>query len=168
MTYPEGACRILSMMLSRWWSLSAAARISHAPRCPTSTTAWRYAARQVGLLQPRAWPGLGELASWGAIAPALRSKLQAIPTPTVRELASFDDWHRRPCGVGYGTRGGTSRGAGAGSRYLKVICQHPGCGYQVRLTRKWLALGAPRCPLIGHGDLVLEAAARALDDGVGA
>ena len=130
--------------------------------------AWRYAARQVGLLQPRAWPGLGELASWGAIAPALRSKLQAIPTPTVRELASFDDWHRRPCGVGYGTRGGTSRGAGAGSRYLKVICQHPGCGYQVRLTRKWLALGAPRCPLIGHGDLVLEAAARALDDGVGA
>ena len=27
----------------------------------------------------------------------------------------------------------------AGSRYLKVTCQHPGCGYQVRLTRKWLA-----------------------------
>ena len=115
--------------------------------------AWRYAARQVGLLQPRAWPGAGELASWGA--PALRSKLQAIPAPTERVPAAYHDWQRRPCGVGYGTRGGTSRGEGAGSRYLKVTCQYPGCGYQVRLTRKWLALGAPRCPL-GHGDLVLE------------
>ena len=38
-TCPEGACRILSMMLSRWLSSSAAARISHAPRYPTSTTA---------------------------------------------------------------------------------------------------------------------------------
>ena len=48
------------------------------------------------------------------------------------------------------------RGAGAGSRYLKVTCQHPGCGYQVRLTRKWLALGTPRWPLVGHGNLALE------------
>ena len=118
--------------------------------------AWRYAARQVGLLQPRAWPGVGELASWGAIAPALRRRLQGIPEPTERAPAAYFDWHRRPCGVGYGTRGGTSRGAGAGSRYLKVTCQHPGCGYQVRLTRKWLALGAPRCPIVGHGNLVLE------------
>ena len=31
------------------------------------------------------------------------------------------------CGVGSGTRGGTSRGEGSGSRYLKVVCQHPGC-----------------------------------------
>ena len=106
--------------------------------------AWRYAARQVGLLEPRAWPGLGELADWGAIAPPLRSKLQAIPEPTERAPAEYYDWHRRPCGVGYG------------SRYLKVICQHPGCGYQVRVTRKWLALGAPRCPIVGHGSLTLE------------
>ena len=39
---------------------------------------------------------------------------------------------------------------------LSVICRQPGCGYQVRVTRKWLALGAPRCPRTGHGDLVLE------------
>ena len=58
--------------------------------------------------------------------------------------------------AGHGTRGGTSRGEGAGSRYLKVICRQPGCGYQVRVTRKWLALGAPRCPRPDHGDLVLE------------
>ena len=101
--------------------------------------AWRYAARQVGLLRPRAWPDLGELASWEEIAPALRRRLQGIPAPTERAPAHFDDWHRRRCGVGYGSRGGTSRGEGAGSRYLKVTCQHPGCGYQVRLTRKWLA-----------------------------
>ena len=96
------------------------------------------------------------MASWGAIAPALRRRLQGIPEPTERAPAAYLDWHRRPCGVGYGTRGGTSRGVGAGSRYLKVTCQHPGCGYQVRLTRKWLALGAPRCPIVGHGSLTLE------------
>ena len=75
--------------------------------------------------------------SRGAIAPTLRSKLQAIPAPTERAPAEYYDWHRRPCGMGYG------------SRYLKVVCQHPGCGYQVRITRKWLALGAPRCPRLG-------------------
>ena len=60
------------------------------------------------------------------------------------------DWHRQGCGAGYGTRGGTSRGEGSGSRYLKVVCQHPGCGYQVRVTRKWLALGTPQCPIADH------------------
>ena len=118
---------------------------------------WRYAARQVGLLKPRARPDAGELADWGAISPGVRAKLQAIPEPTERAPAEFwDDWHRRPCGAGYGTRGGVSRGEGAGSRYLKVVCQVPGCGYQVRMTRKWLALGAPRCPIVGHGEMVLE------------
>ena len=58
-----------------------------------------------------------------------------------------------------------SRGEGAGSRYLKVVCQVPGCGYQVRVTRKWLALGAPRCAIVGHGELVLERPAQA--NGVG-
>ena len=118
--------------------------------------AWRYAARQVGLLQPRAWPDARELADWGAIAPGLRGKLQAIPEPTEPPPAYYQEWHRRRCGVGYGSRGGTSRGEGTGSRYLKVSCRHPGCGYQVRITRKWLALGAPCCPLAGHGNLVLE------------
>ena len=60
--------------------------------------------------------------------------------------------------MGYGTRGGTSRGEGSGSRYLKVICPYPGCGYQVRITRKWLALGAPLCPA-GHGSMELERSA---------
>ena len=114
---------------------------------------WRFAARQVGLLKPRARPSPGELAAWSSIVAPLRRKLQAIPVPTERVPAEYFDWHRRPCGVGYGTRGGTSRGEGSGSRYLKVICPHPGCGYQVRVTRKWLALGAPLCPA-GHGSMV--------------
>ena len=117
---------------------------------------WRYAARQVGLLNPRAAPEAGELADWSAISPAIRGALQAISEPTERAPAEFyADWHRRPCGAGYGTRGGTSRGEGSGSRYLKVMCRVPGCGYQVRVTRKWLEWGAPLCPRAGHGRMVL-------------
>ena len=130
---------------------------------------WRYAARQVGLLNPRAWPDAGELAAWTAIAPVLRAKLQRIPEPTEPAPADFsEDWDRRPCGAGYGSRGGTSRGAGSGSRYLKVVCQVPGCGYQVRITSKWLALGAPRCAIVGHGELGLAGTAQAGERSAGA
>lgn len=31
-----------------------------------------------------------------------------------------------------------------GTRMLKVTC--PGCGYQVRTTRKWIEIGLPTCP----------------------
>lgn len=50
----------------------------------------------------------------------------------------------RPCSAGQGTRGGTSRGKGSGSRMLKLIC--PNDGYTVRTTRKWLDVGSPSCP----------------------
>ena len=110
---------------------------------------WRYAASQVGLLRPRACPDTGELADWSAISPAIRPALQAIPEPTERPPAEyFADWHRRGCGAGSGSRGGTSRGEGSGSRSLKAVCLRPGCGYQVRITRRWLALG--------HGSLEPE------------
>ena len=76
-------------------------------------SAWRYAARQVGLLRPCAWPGSGALADWREIAPAIRATLQAIPEPTESLPAEYyDDRLRRPCAAGYGTRGGTSRGEG--------------------------------------------------------
>ena len=44
----------------------------------------------------------------------------------------------------------------------------PGCGYQVRETRKWLALGAPRCPIVGHGELALERPAQGEEHSTGA
>ena len=116
---------------------------------------WRHAARQVGLLRPRARPDIWELADWTEISPAIRPVLEAIPEPTERAPVEYVwDWYRRGCSAGYGTRGGTSRGEGSGSRYLKAVCEQPGCGYQVRITRRWLALGAPLCPVAGHGSLV--------------
>lgn len=56
----------------------------------------------------------------------------------------------RPCTAGLGTRGGKSRGAGSGSRSIKVSC--PECGYTARITRKWLDVGPPSCGA-GHGPL---------------
>lgn len=125
--------------------------------------AWRHAARKVSLVRTRATPDAYELADWQAIPPALCTVLQAIPTPTEPAPAEFfEDRYRQPCAAGYGARGGTSRGKGSGSRYLKVVCGHPGCGYQMRVTRKWFVMGAPLCPVVGHGSMVLaEAAARA-------
>ena len=55
----------------------------------------------------------------------------------------------KPCSMGVGTRGGKSRGAGSGSRSIKVECGE--CGYVARVTRKWLDLGAPHCP--EHGQM---------------
>lgn len=37
--------------------------------------------------------------------------------------------------------------ARSGSRYLKVSCPNPDCGYQVRITSRWLAMGTPQCPV---------------------
>ena len=38
------------------------------------------------------------------------------------------------------------------ARYLKCVC--PECCYTVRVTRKWLEIGAPLCP--EHGEMVAE------------
>lgn len=52
------------------------------------------------------------------------------------------------CTMGYGTRGGKSRGVGSGSRMLKVVCVGGTCGgYTARVARSWLDLGAPVCPV---------------------
>ena len=49
------------------------------------------------------------------------------------------------CGAGVGTRGGTSRGVGSGSRLIKCSCGR--CGYTVRTTQKWLDIAYPNCPV---------------------
>lgn len=40
------------------------------------------------------------------------------------------------------------------TRMLKAAC--PECEYQIRLTRKWAAVGVPNCPCEGHGILKLD------------
>ena len=35
----------------------------------------------------------------------------------------------------------------ATSRLIRVECLEPGCGYTVRITRKWLIVGHPICPV---------------------
>ena len=51
----------------------------------------------------------------------------------------------------------SSGGPKQSTRMLKVTCQEEECpciGYSVRLARKWLEMGAPKCPM-GH-DMVSE------------
>lgn len=40
------------------------------------------------------------------------------------------------------------------TRMIKCACAQ--CGYQVRLTRKWMEVGIPECPVDGHGELERE------------
>ena len=99
-------------------------------------SAWRHAARQVGLLRPCAWPDSGAPADWREIAPAIRATLQAIPEPTESLPAEYYDDRLRRAGSG---------GSRPGSR-----CAHPSPGTvpesarirsQVRRQRPCSAVG---------------------------
>lgn len=88
--------------------------------------------------------------------PDLLAALEALPRPTdgapVNTLtgAYGQQITLKPCGAGYGTRGGKSRGVGSGTRNLKVTCA--ACGYTARVARRWLDVGAPHCGA-GHGPM---------------
>lgn len=47
-------------------------------------------------------------------------------------VGPFMGMHLKPCSAGIGTRGGTSRGAGSGSRLRKYVCAH--CGQILRAS----------------------------------
>ena len=64
---------------------------------------WRFAARQVGLLNPRAWPDAWELDDWAAISPAIRGRC--------RRSRSRRSERRRSTGM-TGTGGRAERGMG--------------------------------------------------------
>ncbi len=82
--------------------------------------------------------------AWTMFAPALRAQLQALPTPTDGQpvgnaanlLGKLLGPHGRPmtqtmlkpkpCGAGYGAKGGLSRGTGSGSRNLLWECKCDG------------------------------------------
>ena len=119
---------------------------------------WKATARELGMATPSATSSGCE--GWDAFDPDIRAVLEDIPTPN--DGKPFPPSPRtlqgrpigpRPCSAGNGARGGTSRGRGAGSRMFKCTCHHEDCGYTVRTTRKWLDVGAPICPIPGHGPM---------------
>ena len=82
-----------------------------------------------------------------------------VPVNAISGMNGFGNMQIRRvggCSQGIGTRGGTSRGVGSGSRMKKVACGHEGCGYNLRMTRTWIdAMGTPICPGDGHGQMTL-------------
>ena len=54
----------------------------------------------------------------------------------------------------------TSTRAVQSTRMLKCVCPEVGCGYTVRISQKWLTVGAPHCPVVSqggfHGAMVVE------------
>jgi hypothetical protein len=122
---------------------------------------WKVACERLGLRRAKA---AGMRYTLAALDPILRERVYALArslgdgspafmtaVPFMRTMAP------RPCSAGYGTRGGTSRGVGSGSRLLKVTCLQ--CGYVARVTRTWIVeKGAPYCGIIEHGRMVEEGA----------
>jgi hypothetical protein len=62
--------------------------------------------------------------------------------PVLRQLGPLP--HAR---LGLGDSSGPKKQS---TRMLKAVCQCDGCGYTVRLTKKWAEIGAPICPV--HGE----------------
>lgn len=120
---------------------------------------WKRGADRLGLRRAKA---AGMRYTLAALDPIVRTQVAAIAetvdgAPAFRSAAwlNFTMPTRRAggCSAGMGTRGGTSRGKGSGSRLLKVECAT--CGYVARTTRKWLdEVGAPLCGHEGHGRMV--------------
>lgn len=98
---------------------------------------WKAACERLGLR--RALAG-GTRYTWAHFAPDIRAAILALPAPQegepARDLTGWGapgplggpGWAKRampkvkPCGAGYGTRGGTSRGTGSGSRNRLYHC----------------------------------------------
>lgn len=115
---------------------------------------WKSAAADLGLLNAEA---AGQVYARAHFAPDILRALDYIPHPVdgrpafgvqgARGFGLPPRGTRGGCRAGWGSRGGTSRGTGAGSRSVKVEC--PDCDYKVRLARTWLdnaEYGAPECP----------------------
>jgi len=119
---------------------------------------WVAACKALGLANAKA---MGAADGWSDFSPALRKGLRGLGLPTdgapiavklalndsgVPELVPADPGPRpvRTCGAGIGTKGGKSRGAGAGSRYLlwECQCEQP---TKLRTTRKDLRVRCLDC-----------------------
>lgn len=108
--------------------------------------AWKSACKRLGLRRAMA---AGQSYTLALIDPDLRFAVTALELPVdgapVHGHANVPRLNVKPCSAGVGTRGGTSRGTGSGSRLIKVECEQ--CGYIARVARSWLtATGTPLCP----------------------
>ena len=100
------------------------------------------------------------------IVPELREAINALPAlddgapETARNagLGPRGGLSGGGCSAGVGTRGGKSRGAGSGSRMIKMFCET--CGYICRASRSAIDTHGPvHCP--EHGAMSVEGAAAA-------
>lgn len=93
--------------------------------------AWRDACERLGLRRAKA---AGMAYCLAAFSPDIRAALVASPKPNegepIADLAGLTGRRLRACGQGIGTRGGTSRGKGSGSRLRLYEC---GCRPAVKV-----------------------------------
>jgi hypothetical protein len=135
-TGQEHVCQLIGTTLHELAHAMAGPGHGHGPE-------WKAACERIGI------PGCTVHCSydWGLFDPDLVPKLQALPIPNdgmPRSARQVVEGLRakggaglppglvagplpeapklRPCGAGFGTRGGTSRGQGSGSRLLKYVC----------------------------------------------
>ena len=116
---------------------------------------WKAACDKLGLRRIKAAGTEYRLAMFHPdIRPAiveLINKLEkAAPAFRITGVPGVKGAKLAPCPSGIGTRGGTSRGAGSGSRMLKLDCT--ACNAVWRMSGKW-AEQAKQCPCCGSQDI---------------
>lgn len=114
---------------------------------------WKHNCERLGLRLVKA---AGTAYKWAMFVPEVRAAIVALGEPSDGAPQFLNGLLTRKgngprtaltmpgCSHGVGSRGGKSRGAGSGSRMLKVKCGT--CGYTARVAGTWLAKGAPICP----------------------
>ncbi len=124
---------------------------------------WKDACERAGLRRIKA---AGTDYVMSMIVPELREAINALPAlddgapETARNagLGPRGGLSGGGCSAGVGTRGGKSRGAGSGSRMIKMFCET--CGYICRASRSAIDTHGPvHCP--EHGAMSVEGAAAA-------
>ncbi len=94
-------------------------------------TVWKAACERLGLRRVMA---AGTAYKWSMFEPSLRVAITSLAPPddgepvvdlmaTMNPLGAFFGATLKPCGAGTGTRGGTSRGKGSGSRSRLYHCE---------------------------------------------
>jgi hypothetical protein len=132
---------------------------------------WKAACERAGLRRIKA---AGTNYVMAMIEPELRQAIAALPDPQEGDPAQRGGLDAGAllkmfkgtlggCTAGHGAKGGTSRGAGSGSRMVKMTCLE--CGYVARAAKKWIhEVGPVHCP--AHGAMSVEQGDKAPETGV--